>query len=87
MKHELLTVSEDLFYSPSNIEYLKKVTAGIDTGKAKLSEHELISADWDSIPEAEPDEFDLQMLAEIEQDKDCHEFIPADEAEKMLGFS
>ena len=45
------------------------------------------SADWDSIPEAEPDEFDLQMLAEIEQDKDCHEFIPADEAEKMLGLA
>ena len=45
------------------------------------------AADWDSIPEAEPDEIDLQMLAEIEQDKDCHEFIPADEAEKMLGLS
>ena len=87
MKHEPLVLSEDLFYSPSNIEYLRKVTAEIDTGKAKLSEHELISSDWDSIPEAEPDEFDLQMLAEIEQDKDCHEFIPADEAEKMLGLS
>lgn len=45
------------------------------------------SADWNSIPETEPDEFDLQMLAEIEQDKDCHEFIPADEAEKILGLS
>ncbi|MBQ6113179.1 MAG: hypothetical protein IJL10_02835 [Synergistaceae bacterium] len=44
-------------------------------------------ADWDSIPEKVPDEIDLQMLAEIEQDKDCHEFIPADEAEKMLGLS
>lgn len=33
---------EDLFYSPSNIEYLKKVTAEIDAGTAKLSEHELI---------------------------------------------
>ncbi len=44
-------------------------------------------ADWDSIPETVPDEIDLQMLAEIEQDKDCHEFIPADEAEKMLGLS
>ncbi len=44
-------------------------------------------ADWDSIPEAEPDEFDLQMLSEIEHDKDCHEFILADEAEKMLGLS
>lgn len=35
-------LSEDLFYSPSNIEYLKKVTAEIDTGTAKLSEHKLI---------------------------------------------
>ena len=34
--------SDDLFYSPSNIEYLKKVTAKIDSGMAKLSEHELI---------------------------------------------
>ncbi len=57
MKHELLTLeiesglkSEmervchklDMFYSPSNIEYLKKVTAEIDAGTAKLSEHELI---------------------------------------------
>ena len=33
---------EDLFYSPSNIDYLKKVTADIDAGTAKLSEHELI---------------------------------------------
>ena len=87
MEHELLTLSEDLFYSFSNIEYLKKVTAEIDAGTAKLSEHELISADWNSIPEAKPDDFDLQMLAEIEQDKDCYEFIPADEAEKMLGLS
>ena len=45
------------------------------------------SADWNSISETEPDEFDLQMLAEIEQDKDCHEFIPADKAEKILGLS
>ena len=57
MKHELLTleaepdlkneeapVDEDLFYSPSNIRYLEKVTAEIDSGRAKLSEHELIEA-------------------------------------------
>ena len=37
-----LSLSEDLFYSPSNINYLKKVTAEIDSGTAKLSEHELI---------------------------------------------
>ncbi len=33
---------EDLFYLPSNIDYLKKVTAEIDAGIVKLSEHELI---------------------------------------------
>lgn len=77
-------LSEDLFYSPSNIEYLKKVTTEIDAGTAKLFAH---SVDWDSIPEAEPDEIDLQMLAEIESDKDCHEFISSDEAEKMLGLA
>lgn len=97
MKRELLTLSEDLFYSPSNIGYLEKVTAEIDSGTAKLSEHELIeefitnefahSADWDNIPETAPDEFDLHMLEEIEHDKECHEFIPADEAEKILGLS
>ena len=45
------------------------------------------AADWNSIPEAEPDEFDLQMLKEIEQDNDCREFVPSDEAEKMLGLA
>ena len=39
-----------------------------------------------NIPEVEPDEFDLQMLKEIEQDKDCHEFVSADEAKKILGL-
>ena len=38
------SAEEDLFYSPSNIAYLEKVTAEIDSGKAKLSEHELIEA-------------------------------------------
>ena len=39
-------------------------------------------ADWDSIPEAEPDDFDLQMLEEIERDEDCHEFVSANEANR-----
>ena len=34
--------TNDPFYSQSNIEYLAKVTSEIDTGKAKLEEHELI---------------------------------------------
>ena len=39
-----LSLDEDMFYSPSNIEYLEKITAEIDSGTAKLSEHELIEA-------------------------------------------
>jgi hypothetical protein len=35
-------VSIDPFYSDENISYLKKVTSEIDSGKAVLSEHELI---------------------------------------------
>ncbi len=37
--------------------------------------------------EEEPDEFDLQMLKEIENDPDCHEFIPAEEVYKELGIN
>jgi len=32
----------DPFYSPANIAYLEKVTHEIDTGKSKLTAHELI---------------------------------------------
>ena len=32
----------DPFYSPANIAYLEKVTGEIDSGKAKLVEHELL---------------------------------------------
>ena len=35
-------VSVDPFYSESNMNYLKKVINEIDSGKAKLREHELI---------------------------------------------
>ena len=35
-------VSIDPFYSPSNISYLEKVTSEIDSGRAKLVEHDLI---------------------------------------------
>lgn len=34
---------------------------------------------WDEIPEEEPDEFDLKMLADIETNPDCKEFISQDE--------
>lgn len=35
-------VSIDPFYSEENINYLKRVISDIDSGKAKLQEHDLI---------------------------------------------
>ena len=37
-------VSLDPFYSEANLAYLKKVTREIDSGVAKLEEHDLIEA-------------------------------------------
>ncbi len=48
-----------------------------------ISSQDLI---WDAIPAEEPDEQDRQMLAEIEADPDCQEFVSADEAMRMLGI-
>ena len=42
------------------------------------------AARWASIPEEEPDEFDLEMLEEIKNDPDCHIFAPAEEVEAYL---
>ena len=42
---------------------------------------------WDAIPDAAPDAVDLQMLKEIDSDPDCREFVPADEARKILGLA
>ena len=44
-------------------------------------------AEWGTIPEEAPDEIDLRMLKEIEEDSDCREFMPASEAEKILKVS
>lgn len=41
---------------------------------------------WDNIEEIEPDEFDLQMLREIESNPECKEFITSEEAMKELGL-
>lgn len=35
-------INADPFYSASNMEYLARVTSEIDSGAAKLTEHELI---------------------------------------------
>lgn len=32
------------------------------------------NSEWDNIPEEEPDEWDKEMLNEIENDPDCHSF-------------
>ena len=54
----------------------------------EIIEHDFLdsSAGWGSIPEADPDEIDLQMLDEIEQNPDCHEFVSASEAKRILGL-
>lgn len=39
-----ISADGDIFYSQSNIKYLEKVTAEIDAGTAKLSEHDLVEA-------------------------------------------
>lgn len=41
---------------------------------------------WALIPEEEPDEIDLAMLAEIQENPDCHEFVSSEEAMKELGI-
>jgi len=41
---------------------------------------------WDNIEEIEPDEFDLQMLREIENNPECKDFITSEEAMKELGL-
>lgn len=42
-------------------------------------------ASWDSVEEAEPDEIDLQMLAELETNPDCHDFISTPELLEYLN--
>ncbi len=44
------------------------------------------SHSFDEIEEVEPDEWDLQMLKEIENDPDCHEFISSEDAMKEIGL-
>lgn len=40
---------------------------------------------WDNIEEIEPDELDLKILKEIENDPDCKEFISQEEVFKLLN--
>lgn len=41
---------------------------------------------WDDIEEVEPDEWDLEMLREIANNPECHEFVSSEEAMKELGL-
>lgn len=38
-------IKADPFYSENNIKYLEKIVADINSGKAKLEQHELIEED------------------------------------------
>ncbi len=45
-EHKLpFEIKADPFYSENNIKYLEKIVADINSGKAKLEEHELIEED------------------------------------------
>lgn len=52
-----------------------------------IQEHYVISPKtWDNIDTAEPDDIDLQLLREIENDPECHEFVSSADAMKELGL-
>ena len=44
-------------------------------------------ANWDDIEEVEPDDWDMQMLSEIKDDPECHEFVSEKAAMKELELS
>jgi hypothetical protein len=43
--------------------------------------------EWADIREELPDEIDLSMLAEIEKNPDCRDFVSSAEAMKILGLN
>lgn len=42
---------------------------------------------WSDIETVAPDEWDKKMLADIETNPDCKEFVSSDEAMKELGLN
>lgn len=49
--------------------------------------HEFSSKNnWDDIEEVDPDEWDIEMLADIESDPDCKSFISEKELLDNLNF-
>lgn len=45
------------------------------------------SNSWDNIEEIEPDEIDIKMLNEIENNPDCKVFVSENDALKQLGIT
>ena len=45
---------------------------------------QLYADSWDNIEEVQPDELDLQMIRQIQQDPDCQDFVSAQEAQKLF---
>ena len=42
---------------------------------------------WSDIEEVTPDEWDLKMLKDIDENPDCHEFVSQDELLKELNLT
>lgn len=42
---------------------------------------------WDDIEEVPPDEWDLKMLEDIENDPDCHEFVSQEDLLRKLNLT
>ena len=55
---------------------LGAITVMDETSAARLWEFvlEMSNNGWDSIEEIEPDEIDMKMIQEIQNDPDCHTF-------------
>lgn len=47
----------------------------------------LTSRSWDDIEEVPPDEWDLKMLEDIENDPDCHEFVSQEDLLRKLNLT
>lgn len=52
----------------------------------KMNQKGLFLLKLGRIEEVEPNEVDLAMLKEVEENSDCHEFISQEEAMKELGL-
>ena len=78
LKNELEQICKELginvstafmIYSPSNIKYLEKITAEIDSGKAKLEEHALLTnKQLKTIEKAEQGDAEAQRVVGVYYD-------------------